>query len=226
MDGAAALESDSLRDLHGAMAQLLSFSQHGLAWVDPLLRVLSCNAMARQILCTGDGVRLREQRIVFSRSEVTRDLAAFMASPPTASPGHSVKPLASSNGLLMRRVERPSGKAPYFIAGMRLAPTAGVTSGMLLIEDLSSKPCLQPDVCRTIYGLTPAESRVAMRLIDGRSAPGIASDLNLSTLTVRTHIKHIFKKVNVRSQAQLMASLYRITRLPIGVPSVQSSADH
>jgi DNA-binding CsgD family transcriptional regulator len=84
----------------------------------------------------------------------------------------------------------------------------------VLLEDLEAHPPLCDDICNAIYGLTPAEARVAARLLDGRSAPGIAVDLGLSPLTVRTHIKRVFKKVGVRSQSQLMAALCRIAFLP------------
>lgn len=215
---AAPLETAGLDPWLASMTQLLSMSQHGLIWVDSNLHVLSCNPIAQRLLRGGDGIRLREQRLLFARPELTRELVTFIS----ATDAGSLQELRCSNGLLMRRIERSHGKTPYFIAAMRIVSGTGLSGGMLLLEDLGASPRLQADVCRAVYGLTPAEARVAMRLIEGRSAPGIAQDLRLSTLTVRTHIKHVFKKVNVRSQAQLMAALCRIAWLPVGVNAVET----
>jgi DNA-binding CsgD family transcriptional regulator len=203
--------------LIGSMSQMLAMSQHGLVWVDARLKVLSANPIALRILESADGVRVRDQRVCFARSETARDLVAFINQTPRTR--EALRPEPCSNGLLMRRIERPSGRTAYFLAIMRLAPTNGSPAALLLLEDLAAAPALHADVCKTVFGLTPAETRVAMRIVDGRSAPGIAQDLGLSTLTVRTHIKHIFKKIGVRSQSQLMSSLCRIAFLPVGSPA-------
>ena len=53
-----------------------------------------------------------------------------------------------------------------------------------------------------------------MRLLEGLSTPAIGQELSLSPLTVRTHIKRIFKKMGVRSQSQLMAALCQLAFVP------------
>jgi len=128
----------------------------------------------------------------------------------------------------LRRIERPSGNTPYLLVATRCTSESGVVGVLVLLEDLGQRPELNPELCQAVYGLTPAETRVAIRLIVGRSAPGIAQDLHLSPLTVRTHIKRVFKKVGVRSQSQLMAALTasvgrRRRRLSWGCIGIQSN---
>lgn len=53
--------------------------------------------------------------------------------------------------------------------------------------------------------LTDKEHQVLRRLVDGNSYKQIASVLSISIETVRTHIKHIYTKLHVRSMSQAVA---------------------
>lgn len=54
------------------------------------------------------------------------------------------------------------------------------------------------------YSLTPREAEVFFILARGRNADYIASQLNVSSATVKTHIYHIYRKLGINSQQQLM----------------------
>jgi len=58
-----------------------------------------------------------------------------------------------------------------------------------------------------LFGLTPAEKRVALRLTTGDSAANIAIGLGVSVDTVRSHSQKIYAKVGVTSREQLTARL-------------------
>jgi len=60
------------------------------------------------------------------------------------------------------------------------------------------------DVLRELYALTPAQAQVARSLFAGRSVEESAAALNLSLNTVRTHLKQIFTRCEVQSQAELL----------------------
>jgi len=53
-------------------------------------------------------------------------------------------------------------------------------------------------------GLSPQEWRIVQAILEGRRVASIARNLHLSEHTVRNHLKNIFRKVNVRSQAELV----------------------
>jgi DNA-binding CsgD family transcriptional regulator len=55
-----------------------------------------------------------------------------------------------------------------------------------------------------VYGLTAAQSAVASSLFAGRSVEETANALDLSLNPVRTHLKQIFTKCEVNSQAELL----------------------
>jgi DNA-binding NarL/FixJ family response regulator len=52
--------------------------------------------------------------------------------------------------------------------------------------------------------LTPGERQVLQGIVDGLSNKEISACLDLSTLTVRTHIKNVYRKLHVNSRTQLL----------------------
>ncbi|QKG51385.1 LuxR C-terminal-related transcriptional regulator [Hymenobacter sp. BRD67] len=57
--------------------------------------------------------------------------------------------------------------------------------------------------------LTPRERQVLQGIIDGLSDKEISQRLDLSTLTIRTHVKHIYRKMRVNSRTQLLSQHLR-----------------
>ena len=60
------------------------------------------------------------------------------------------------------------------------------------------------EVLRMLYGLTPAECRVALLLGDGHAPRKIANMLGVTDNTVRSQLKSIFSKTGVRRQGELI----------------------
>ncbi|HET6830738.1 MAG TPA: LuxR C-terminal-related transcriptional regulator, partial [Solirubrobacterales bacterium] len=60
--------------------------------------------------------------------------------------------------------------------------------------------------------LTPTEARVAELVADGLTNPAIAERMFVSTETVKTHVAHIFKKLDLHNRAELAA--FRARRAP------------
>ena len=53
--------------------------------------------------------------------------------------------------------------------------------------------------------LTPREREVAALLLSGRTARMVAGELRISEATVNLHTKHLYKKLNINSRAELFA---------------------
>lgn len=58
--------------------------------------------------------------------------------------------------------------------------------------------------------LTPREKEVLLLLAEGKSNKDIATDLNLSESTVKIHIQHVLKKLNLKGRVQ--AAVYAMER--------------
>ena len=67
------------------------------------------------------------------------------------------------------------------------------------------------EVLRRIYGLTRAESQVAMRVLNGDGLAPIAEELSVSLTTVRTHLQRIFDKTGTHRQAELVRLLLTVS---------------
>ena len=67
-----------------------------------------------------------------------------------------------------------------------------------------SCPTIRPESLQSAYGLTPAEVRVAIALLEGSSAREVADYLNVSPHTVRTQLKQIYAKLGVDTRARFV----------------------
>ena len=57
-------------------------------------------------------------------------------------------------------------------------------------------------------GLTEREEQILSRLAKGYSNKEIASLLNVSLETVRTHLRHIYEKLHVHSRTEALARYF------------------
>jgi DNA-binding CsgD family transcriptional regulator len=61
----------------------------------------------------------------------------------------------------------------------------------------------------TVASLTERELQVARLVVDRKTNPEIAAELFLSQKTVETHLRHIFRKLNVASRVELARAVER-----------------
>ena len=62
--------------------------------------------------------------------------------------------------------------------------------------------------------LTPAEQQVSALIADGRSNQDVAHALFVTVATVKTHVAHIYQKLDLRSRAQLVRAFHLRDRPP------------
>jgi len=54
------------------------------------------------------------------------------------------------------------------------------------------------------YNLTPREKEIMKRIVDGYTYREIARDCNIASSTVKKHILHIYRKLNVKSKVEFI----------------------
>jgi DNA-binding NarL/FixJ family response regulator len=84
-----------------------------------------------------------------------------------------------------------------------------------LIEELRSAPAGSYGMRPVKSPLTPREWEVIDLLKAMRSTDDIAADLVLSTETVRSHVKNILRKLEVRSREEAVAAADRMRNAPL-----------
>lgn len=68
----------------------------------------------------------------------------------------------------------------------------------------------------TLFGLTPAESRLALGLLGGYTTDEYASEAGVGVATVRSQLHSIFTKTGARRQAELISLLHKVPALRVG----------
>lgn len=81
---------------------------------------------------------------------------------------------------------------------------------IVFITDTEQKARPAHDILRAVFGLTPAECRLALLLGDGKSPRMIAELLALSPNTVKSQVSTIYAKTGTSSHAQLVRLLSRL----------------
>ena len=89
-------------------------------------------------------------------------------------------------------------------------------AALLLIIDIDpTRPGrIAPELVAAALGLTPAESVVAALLAEGRTIRDIARATGREEETVRWHKKHVFSKVGVSRQVDLVRLLLSLADIP------------
>lgn len=75
----------------------------------------------------------------------------------------------------------------------------------LFICSAQSRPLPDLEALRLMFGLTPAEARVALLLAQGRRSEEVAQALGVSASTVAFHVRNLFGKTGVARQTDIVA---------------------
>jgi DNA-binding CsgD family transcriptional regulator len=92
----------------------------------------------------------------------------------------------------------------------------GVSEGVSIIAllDRTVRPEPNPQTLQEIFGLTSAETRLAIEIARGGAPLEIARIRRLSRTTIRSQLASLFAKTETNRQAELVALLDRISVLP------------
>ncbi len=83
-------------------------------------------------------------------------------------------------------------------------------AAMVVVHEAGAPSALLDTVMRGLYGLTPAETRLASRMATGEGLPEASRQLRIRHETARTQLKSIFLKTGCASQAQLTHLLTKL----------------
>ncbi len=84
----------------------------------------------------------------------------------------------------------------------------------IILLDLDAHPEPSPRTLQRLFGLTAAETHLAVELARGGNLLDIARSRRLSRTTIRSHLASLFVKTQTRRQVELVALLGRIAVLP------------
>ncbi len=193
-----------LKTEHDASQAHLDLLPHGLAMVGPEGYLLVANRQMRAMLDASDGLGQQEHRLKVWAAE-GREVEQWLK-------------LAQAGRAIPRRlaVRRPSGRRPYWVTVTPVAAANGVPLGSLqpiatvTAIDPESRTAPDPAAMAAMFGMTPAECRLAELLASGLTLQEAALQLFISLHTAKTHLKRILSKTGTRRQADLVSLLLSI----------------
>lgn len=210
------LDSDSVRTPSAAAErrpyhlliagfEALDLVNVGLVVTSASGQLLLANRTAEEILKLRDGIELGPTGLVRTSLKCTPSLNSLMDTVIKTSCGtrDSVLP-----------VRRPSGKRPL-TAVVRAVEGASADSDPLAPATLLF--ILDPEISvetveaelRQLYGLTSTEASLANLLMEGKALDECCKILDIRRSTARTHLQHLFEKVGVQRQSELVSLLLK-----------------
>ncbi len=155
-----------------------------------------------------EGLSLQEEHGLAPMAEGARDMQATRADAGTAC-AHEGERVERAHGV--RR--KPASRSTVSVPENGGSPGRETQPGRVSAPARTSGPKSQPTDAEASalerisdeYRLTRREREVFAHLAKGRSAPYIAEMYQVSENTVRSHIKHIYTKLDVHSRQELLS---------------------
>ncbi len=83
-------------------------------------------------------------------------------------------------------------------------PRGSILGALVFVDDPVTRTGIDPERLQTSLGLTPAESRIAALLAQGRNIDAVAAETGRSRTTVKWHMRQIYSKHGLSRQVELM----------------------
>jgi DNA-binding CsgD family transcriptional regulator len=175
--------------LWGAAQFVLDQLPVGVVLTDGALRVTMTNRALDARFQAQDGVMLREGTFTLMDPQAHRQLMEGVAA-------HTE---GSAQVRFAVRARRTGARTDLHV----LVTPVRDGQWSIWVFDPAGTRGLSHELLRDLHGLTDAEAKVASALFMGRSTKEVAVTLSISVNTVKAHLKGIFRKCGVRSQAEL-----------------------
>ena len=196
--------------LGASLAKLLETTGLGIVQLDARARIVAANDPAQDLLRSGEGL-LDEHGFLHARTpEEDAELQGLLrrALPPYGAQG-------AGGSTMLRRLAAPPLVVHVNPVGRRETDArVSPVAALVLVIDPASQSRIDPAVAAVALGLTEMEGRVAALLAEGMNIREIAAATGRGESTIRTHLKHMFAKLGLSRQADLMRLVLSVGRAP------------
>ena len=194
------MESNSA-EVAATLVAVIDRLRRAVLLLDDERRVLFANASARTMMAEGDAFRETDGRLELCTPARLQRLQGYLEG-------------QSSNGpdpqRLLLKLDRSNGQPAYRMLLLRLEADqcpGSQACHLMMVFDPHAERAVEREVLLGLYDLTPAEAEIAAQLFSGLHVNDVAAVIGSSPRTVRAHLRSIFRKCEVESQAQLLQLL-------------------
>ncbi len=171
----------------------------GVVLVTASAQVLFLNEKAKNILDRNDGLVLDNNRLCrASLPNENKRLGELLQSVLSPENGEN----ADSDFAMS--VTREEADTPLTVMVAPIGTGIAGKGAVLFVSDPSEAVELSIDAICGLYGLTPAEGRLALGLTNGHKLDDLAEEWNVSMHTVRSQLRQIFRKTDTSRQSELV----------------------
>jgi DNA-binding CsgD family transcriptional regulator len=196
-------EFSDLRAVSAGLETALNLLPSSVILLGAKGEVVNMNRAAVAIVSERDGLLATRSGLRAERPAESSLLEKAIREAASTSNGHG---LSAGGTVLVSRRERPP--LQIVVSPIRdFAVISQMVAAVVFITDPLRRQRPARDTLRAIYGLTPAECRVALLVGDGHAPRQIAGMVGVSVSTVRSQIKSVFSKTGVKRQGELIRLL-------------------
>ena len=197
------------RPFHLLMAgfEALDLVNIGVVVADVSGRLLLANHTAEQVLDARDGITLSPRGVLRASGACGTALSALLRR--FGNPGP--RGLDASGTVLA--VQRSAGKRALTLLVRSVEASSELDAGgpriLIFILDPELPVQTAEAELRQLYGLTSTEACLANLLMEGKTIDDCCDVLQIRRSTARTHLQHLFEKVGVQRQSELVSLLLK-----------------
>lgn len=194
-----------LRSQQHVLQEALGQLSLGLITLDAEGYVDYCNPIANELLINHMGLKINPQNkvqaYIQTENKQLQQLLNLVATKGNSKKGSCPQVIA---------LHHPEQKQAIHVtvALLKASQAPNAQRKMALYLSVPHSPFnISADVLHTLYTLTPAESGVAIALLNGLSLTQISQNNRVSIETVRSQLKSIFTKMGVKKQQEVIRVL-------------------
>lgn len=184
----------------------LDLSPYGLILLDYEGRIRHVNRSAEILMREPGGLTVFGGRLSARAPEAARRLGALVQ----AAGSRDVR-YCSSGSMALATAERrlPLSITVAPIRSQRLFSLNEGPSVLVCITDLEAGVTLPEQKLRGLFGLTGAETRIALAIFEGATPREAAATLGISANTAKVHLSRVFEKTGVNRQSELVTLMMK-----------------
>jgi DNA-binding CsgD family transcriptional regulator len=195
--------------LHGWSLTMLDQLSAGLFLLDGEGRLIHANTVGRAMLASRDGLLLNHGRLGAVERAAADRLDGILRA-------------CTTGRRVAGEMRVPRARGHWLLSACPLSHAATMFNGVGQCRAwawVSDPGAERPDLQRrlqVIFGLTPAEQRIAAAMLTGLTSAEIADRHGVSLATVRSQVQSIFGRLGVRRQSDMIRLVAEVSALPGG----------
>ena len=200
------------RALGASLIDLLDTVRVGVIRLDRRARVAATNDRARALLHGRDGLVVRDGLLHAALPAEDAKLQGVLADALPSAGGP-----AAGGSMPVSRAE-PLPRLVLHVSPVVegwAEPRISRAGALVLTVDPADRAGIDPAHVGDALGLTPAQSRVAVSLAEGRTIREIAVETGRSPATIKWHIRHIYARNGLSRRAELVQLVNALANVPV-----------